>query len=175
MQFVLREDEVDRADYQGGKLVFDQLAGTSGPDGKVRLCGLPAGRYRILATTRLPSGNDRALRREISDVGSASFVMADRDVDGITLMPAVQGNRRRNRARRGRSWIAARADHQRPDLATIAQIRAHASRRRRIYADGAGQRPLHPPVGDAAAVAVLRARHHVYRFDRDAESALWRL
>jgi hypothetical protein len=85
MQFVLREDEVDRADFQGGKLVYDNITGTSGPDGKVRLCGLPAGRYRLLATARLPSNNDRVLRREISDVGSTSFVVADRDLDGINV------------------------------------------------------------------------------------------
>ena len=85
MQFTLQEDEVDRAGMQGGRVTYDYISGTSGADGKIRLCGLPSGRYRLLASARLPSSNERVMRRSINMVGSASIEIVDRDVDGVTV------------------------------------------------------------------------------------------
>ena len=85
MQFTLQEDEVDRAGMQGGRVTYDYISGTSGADGRIRLCGLPAGRYRLLASARLPSSNERVMRRSINAVGSTSIDITDRDVDGVTV------------------------------------------------------------------------------------------
>ncbi len=85
MQFTLQEDQVNRAAMQGAQVTYDYISGTSGPDGKVRLCGLPAGRYRLLASARLPSSNERVMRRSINTVGSTSIDVIDRDVDSVIV------------------------------------------------------------------------------------------
>jgi hypothetical protein len=95
MQFTLEEGDVDALMYESAGATYDRIAGTSAPDGRMRVCDLPVGKYRIVASAGLPGPNDRVLQRGINLVGSAVVEIADRDVRGVVAnampYPVVRG------------------------------------------------------------------------------------
>lgn len=78
MTFVLSEEERYAAEFPG--VPNRQEGGSSGADGKIRLCDLPPGRYTVAAFPSSFSG-----LRAPEHFGTVSITIVDRDIKNITI------------------------------------------------------------------------------------------
>jgi hypothetical protein len=78
MKFMVSEEDRYAAEFRG--LPNQQEGGTSGPDGKIRLCNLPPGRYRLAAF----SSNWTQLRAP-EYFNTTPILIMDRDVQDIAI------------------------------------------------------------------------------------------